>query len=188
MRAHFIGQLIGFDYSASHHLSGIREDARQMRDRAFHYAAQFFADISRTYPVALFLDDIHWADDGSLDFVDYLARECAAVPLLIVCLARPVLLERRPAWGEGRERHERLRLQPLSKKESRQLFEEILRRARGGPAGRRELVVAGAEGTPFCGEGLIKLFIDQRVVVRGGGVGSGAASRLGEVHVPATLT
>jgi serine/threonine protein kinase/predicted ATPase/class 3 adenylate cyclase len=188
MRAHFIGQLIGFDYSASHHLSGIRDDARQMRDRAFHYAAQFFADISRTYPVALFLDDIHWADDGSLDFVDYLARECTAVPLLVVCLARPVLLERRPAWGEGREGHERLRLQPLSKKESRQLFEEILRRARGVPAELRELVVSGAEGNPFYVEELIKMFIDQKVIVPGAEVWSVDASRLGEVHVPATLT
>src|SRR5205085_848837 len=93
MRAHFIGQLIGFDYSASRHLSGIRDDARQMRDRAFRYAAQFFADISRDYPIVLYLDDIHWADDGSLDFFDYLARECAPVPMFMLCLARPVLLE-----------------------------------------------------------------------------------------------
>jgi serine/threonine protein kinase/class 3 adenylate cyclase/tetratricopeptide (TPR) repeat protein len=188
MRAHFIGQLIGFDYSESPHLSGIRDDARQMRDRAFRYAAQFFADISRTYPVALFLDDLHWADDGSLDFVDYLARECARSPLMILCLARPALLERRPAWGEGRERHERLRLQPLSKKESRQLVEEIMRRARGVPAELRELVVSGAEGNPFYVEELIKMFIDEKVIVAGAEVWSVDASRLGDVRVPATLT
>src|SRR5215218_10868947 len=60
MRAHFIGQLIGFDYSASPHVSGIRDDARQVRDRAFRYAARFFSDISRDYTVVLYLDDIHW--------------------------------------------------------------------------------------------------------------------------------
>jgi serine/threonine protein kinase/tetratricopeptide (TPR) repeat protein len=188
MRAHFIGQLIGFDYSTSHHLSGIRDDARQIHDRAFRYAAQFFADISREYPVVLFLDDIHWADDGSLDFIDYLARECASVPLLVVCLARPALLERRPAWGEGREHHERLRLQPLSKKESRQLVEEILRRARGVPPELREIIVSGAEGNPFYVEELIKMFIDQKVIVPGAEVWSVDASRLGEVRVPPTLT
>src|SRR5437588_206972 len=75
-RAHFIGQLIGFDYSASKHVSGILDDARQMRDRAFRYAGQFFSDISRDYPVAFYLDDIHWADDGSLDFIDYITRHC----------------------------------------------------------------------------------------------------------------
>jgi class 3 adenylate cyclase/tetratricopeptide (TPR) repeat protein len=188
MRAHFIGQLIGFDFSASRHLSGIRDDARQMRDRAFRYAAQFFSDISRDYPVVLYLDDIQWADDGSLDFIDYLARECARVPLFILCLARPALLERRPAWGEGRERHERLTLRPLSKKESRQLVEEILRRARGVPAELREMVVSGAEGNPFYVEELIKMFIDQKVIVTGAEVWSVDATRLVEVRVPPTLT
>ena len=188
MRAHFIGQLIGFDYSASRYLSGILDDARQIRDRAFRYAGQFFADISRKYPVILFLDDIHWADDGSLDFVDHLARNCATVPMMVLCLARPTLLERRPAWGEGEERHARLALQPLSKKESRQLVEEILRRARGVPAELRELVVGGSEGNPFYVEELIKMLIDQKVIVPGADEWRVDASRLVEVQVPPTLT
>ncbi|HEX8686753.1 MAG TPA: AAA family ATPase, partial [Pyrinomonadaceae bacterium] len=188
MRAHFIGQLIGFDYSASPHVSGIRDDARQVRDRAFRYAARFFSEISRQYTVVLYLDDIHWADDGSLDFIDHLARNCSDVPLMILCLARPTLLERRPAWGEGRERHARLTLQPLSKKESRQLVEEILRRAHGVPPELREMVVGGAEGNPFYVEELIKMLIDQRVIVTGADEWSVDASRLGEVQVPPTLT
>lgn len=188
MRAHFIGQLIGFDYSMSKHLSGILDDARQIRDRAFRYAGQFFADISRQYPIVLYLDDIHWADDGSLDFVDYLTRNCAAMPMLILCLARPTLLERRPAWGEGQERHARLSLQPLSKKESRQLVEEILRRVRGVPAGLRDMVVAGAEGNPFYLEELIKMLIDQKVIMPGALEWSIDATRLGEVQIPPTLT
>ena len=187
-RAHFVGQLIGFDFSASKHLSGIRDDARQIRDRAFRYASQFFADIARQYPVAVYLDDIHWADDGSLDFVDYLARNCSQVPMLILCLARPMLVERRPAWGEGREHHERITLQPLSKKESRQLVEEILRRAHGVPPELREMIVGGAEGNPFYVEELIKMLIDQRVIVPGALEWSVDATRLGQVHVPPTLT
>ncbi len=188
MRAHFIGQLIGFDYSASPHVSGIRDDARQVRDRAFRYAAQFFSDVSRELPALLYFDDIHWADDGSLDFIDYLALHCAHDRVMLLCLARPALLERRPAWGEGRERHTRLTLQPLSKKESRQLVEEILRRAHGVPPELRELVVGGAEGNPFYVEELIKMLIDQRVIVTGTDVWSVDATRLGEVQVPPTLT
>ena len=188
MRAHFIGQLIGFDYSASPHVSGIRDDARQVRDRAFGYAARFFADIARELPAVLYLDDIHWADDGSLDFIDYLALHCAHDPVMLLCLARPALLERRPAWGEGRERHTRLTLQPLSKKESRQLVEEILHRAHGVPAELRELVVGGAEGNPFYVEELIKMLIDQRVIVTSDVVWSVDVTRLGEVQVPPTLT
>ncbi|HEX8294007.1 MAG TPA: adenylate/guanylate cyclase domain-containing protein, partial [Pyrinomonadaceae bacterium] len=188
MRAHFIGQLIGFDYSASPHVSGIRDDARQVRDRAFRYAARFFSDVSRELPTLLYLDDIHWADDGSLDFVDYLSLHCAHERVMLLCLARPALLERRPAWGEGRERHTRLALQPLSKKESRQLVEEILRRAHGVPAELRELVVGGAEGNPFYVEELIKMLIDQHVIVTGSDVWRVDATRLGEVRVPPTLT
>jgi serine/threonine protein kinase/predicted ATPase len=188
MRAHFLGQLIGFDYSGSPHVSGIRDDARQIRDRAFHYAARFFTDIARAFPVVIYLDDIHWADDGSLDFIDYLTRNCADSPVMILCLARPSLLERRPSWGEGRERHTRLSLQPLSKKESRQLVEEILKRARGVPPNLREMVVGDAEGNPFYVEELIKMLIDQRVIVTGAEEWSVDASRLGEVKVPPTLT
>ena len=188
MRAHFLGQLIGFDYSASPHVSGIRDDARQIRDRAFHYAAQFFADVSRELPAVMYLDDVHWADDGSLDFIDYLTRNCADSPLMILCLARPSLLERRPSWGEGRERHTRLSLQPLSRKESRLLVEEILKRARGVPPDLREMVVGGAEGNPFYVEELIKMLIDQRVIVTGADEWSVDTSRLGEVKVPPTLT
>jgi serine/threonine protein kinase/tetratricopeptide (TPR) repeat protein len=188
MRAHFIGQLIGFDYSSSPHVSGIRDDARQVRDRAFRYAARFFSDIAREYPVVIYFDDVHWADDGSLDFIDYLALNCAQDPLMLLCLARPTLLERRPAWGEGREGHARLYLQPLTKKESRQLVEEILRRAHGVPPELRELVVTGAEGNPFYVEELIKMLIDQKVIVPGADEWRVDASRLGQVHVPPTLT
>jgi class 3 adenylate cyclase/tetratricopeptide (TPR) repeat protein len=188
MRAHFIGQLIGFDYSASPYVSGIRDDARQVRDRAFRYAARFFSDISREHPVLVYFDDVHWADDGSLDFIDHLALHCAHDPVMLLCLARPALLERRPAWGEGRERHARLTLQPLSKKESRKLVEEILRRAHGVPAGLRELIVGGAEGNPFYVEEFIKMLIDQRVIVTGSDAWSVDVTRLGEVQVPPTLT
>jgi serine/threonine protein kinase/tetratricopeptide (TPR) repeat protein len=188
MRAHFIGHLIGFDFSASPHLSGILDDAKQIRDRAFHYAAQFFAAVARDAPVVLYLDDIHWADDGSLDFVDYLARTCAGVPLLILSFARPALLERRPLWGEGEAAHTRIQLQPLSKRESRHLVEEILRHAQSIPQVLRELVVSGAEGNPFYMEELIKMLIDQRVIVPGAEQWRVDASRLVEVRVPPTLT
>ncbi|HWW76188.1 MAG TPA: protein kinase, partial [Pyrinomonadaceae bacterium] len=188
MRAHFIGQLIGFDYSQSPHVSGIRDDARQVRDRAFRYAARFFSDISRDYPVLIYFDDIHWADDGSLDFIDYLALNCANDPLMILCLARPALLERRAAWGEGREGHARLHLHPLTKKETRQLVEEILKQAHGVPTELRELVVTGAEGNPFYVEELIKMLIDQKVIVPRADVWRVDTSRLGQVKVPPTLT
>ena len=133
MRAHFIGHLIGLDFSASPYLSGIINDAKQIHDRAFHYATQFFAAVGRDRPVALYLDDLHWADDESLDFVEHVARTCTDAPLLVLCLSRPTILEQRPSWGEDAAGRTRLMLQPLSKRESRQLVEEILRQAENVP-------------------------------------------------------
>ena len=188
MRAHFIGQLIGLDFSASPYLAGIIDDAKQIRDRAFHYASQFFNAVAANIPVILYLDDIHWADDGSLDFVNHLIRTCRTVPLMVFSLARPTLLERRPSWGEGETAHARLKLELLTKRESRQLVEEILRHAQSIPQALRELVVGGAEGNPFYVEELIKMLIDHQVILPGGGQWRVDASRLVEVRVPSTLT
>ena len=188
MHAHFVGHLMGLDFSASPHLAGILHDAKQVRGRAFHYAAEFFRRVARRKPALLLLDDLHWADDGSLDFVDHLARECAGCPVLVVCAARRDLIERRPEWGEGRATHARLMIQPLTRRESRQLVEEILRHAQAIPHALRELVVSAAEGNPFYVEELIKMLIDQKVIVASADRWRVDASRLVEVRVPQTLT
>jgi hypothetical protein len=123
--AHFVGQLLGLDFSSSPHLRDVLGDPEQIRHRAFQYLRDFFAAISRgaaateeapgVRGTVLLLEDIHWSDDGSLDLIDHLARTCEGAPLLIVCLARPTLLERRPAWGEGVPAHSRLHLDTLSR-------------------------------------------------------------------------
>jgi class 3 adenylate cyclase/tetratricopeptide (TPR) repeat protein len=187
MRAHFVGHLAGLDFSSSPHLAGVLEDAKQVRGRAFTYASQLFRDVAASAPAVLYLEDIHWADDGSLDFVDHLWRACSDAPLLVVCFARPDLLERRPVWGEGLASHARLSLQPLTRRESRQLVEEILRYARSVPHALRELVVSAAEGNPFYVEELIKMLIDQGVIVPDAADWHVDASRLVEVRVPPTL-
>ena len=79
--------------------SNVLGDAQQIRSRSFQYLARFFSAICREQLAIVLLDDIHWADSGSLDVIEYLGRECSHVPLLIVCLARPSLLERRSNWG-----------------------------------------------------------------------------------------
>jgi class 3 adenylate cyclase len=144
MKAHFIGQLLGFDFSDSPHLQGVLGDAKQLRDRALIYLSEFFQATTALAPTVIFLEDIHWADDSSLDVVNRLALTTPDQRLLIVCLARPTLFERRPHWGEGQTPwtgsgqafHAWLELGPLSKGDSRRLVEEILQKVESarGPA------------------------------------------------------
>jgi DNA-binding SARP family transcriptional activator len=67
-------------------------------------------------PVVLVLDDVHWAEAALLDLVEYLRDRATDVPLLVLCLARPEILEERPGWAA-----EALRLEPLAEDETREL-------------------------------------------------------------------
>jgi class 3 adenylate cyclase/tetratricopeptide (TPR) repeat protein len=189
-KAHFIGHLVGFDFSSSPYLQGILGDARQIHDRAFHYAAQFFAQVTRRDPdpVVILLEDIHWADHSSLDLIEHILHVQPDLPLLIVGLARPTLFERRPHWSEGHPFHVHLELRPLSKGDSRCLVEEILKKVEQVPLALRELVVGGAEGNPFYVEELIKMLIEDGVIVKGGERWYIEPTRLTTVRVPPTLT
>jgi class 3 adenylate cyclase/tetratricopeptide (TPR) repeat protein len=187
MKAHFIGQLLGFDFNQSSHLQGVLGDARQFSDRALRYLREYFARTMAAHPTLVLLEDIHWADNPSLDFFSELASKNPNEPLLLVCLARPVLYERRPHWGEGQPYQTRLALSSLTRRECRGLVEQILQKMGNIPASLRERVVASAEGNPFFVEELIKKLIDDQVIITEEGRWRFAASRLEDLHIPPTL-
>jgi class 3 adenylate cyclase len=78
MRAHILGQLLGFDLRASPHLKGMLEDAEQLRNRALMYLGEYFQELCRQDPVVILLEDIHWADDSSLDALNWLGERLYA--------------------------------------------------------------------------------------------------------------
>jgi predicted ATPase len=103
--AHFIGHLLGFDFSGSPHLAGILTDAKQLQKQALYYLEQFFIHITtehageaaqtsvkRTAPAVIRLEDIHWADESSLDAINYIVSQNRNLPLFFICLARPELI------------------------------------------------------------------------------------------------
>ena len=100
----------------------------RLRDRAWIYLAEFIKSTTIRTPVIIFLDDIHWADDNSLDVVNYLAQSLSNQRLLVICLGRSLLLERRPLWGEGQGSHTRINLEALSTRDCRRLVEDILQK------------------------------------------------------------
>ena len=187
MRAHILGQLLGFDFSASPHLKGVLNDAEQLRNRGVMYLIQYFQKLSQEMPVVIFLEDIHWGDDSSLDVVNRIGEFTPQHPILFVCAARPRLFERRPYWGEGQPYHTCIELRPLSKRESRQLVAEILKLAVDIPAELRELIVRGAEGNPFYTEELIKMLIEDGVVIPDEETWQINLNRLEQIDMPSTL-
>ena len=96
----------------------------------------------RARPAVLVFEDLHWADDGLLDFLDDARRLAPDVPLLIVGTARPELLERRPAWGGGKANATTISLQPLGDDDIARLIAASARAARA--AGRRAARAARA--------------------------------------------
>jgi class 3 adenylate cyclase/predicted ATPase len=143
---------------------------------------------TRRRPVALLLDDLHWADTGSLDLIEHLARECRQLPVLIIVLARPEFFEQRAAWMEALPHHSRLDLQPLPEVDRHLLVKEILRKVEEVPRHLRDLIVNGAEGNPFYTEELIKMLIDDGAIVKSEEQWRVELERLAAVRVPPTLT
>jgi class 3 adenylate cyclase/tetratricopeptide (TPR) repeat protein len=193
--AHFIGQLLGLDFASSPWLRDILNDPTQIRHRAFQSFAHFFKAATRgpqsaDSPITgaiLYTEDIHWSDDGSLDLLVHLASVCRRVPLLIVCLARPTLFERRARWCEEFRDCKRLDLQPLARQQSLALVESLLRRAPQIPQALRELIISGAEGIPFYIEEIIKMLIDQKVILPGPEQWRIEPEGLATARVPPTL-
>jgi len=199
--AHFVGHLLGFEFqeAGSPYLRGLRDDARQIRAQAFHSAAQFFTAVTQAkappggeYDAVMFLlEDIHWADDDSLDIIEHVASACGSLPILFINVTRPSLYARRAEWGAGfgPERHTRLDLQPLAGTDSLALVAEILRQPPEAiPSVLNNLIVSRAEGNPYYIEELLKMLMETGVIVDSGGQWEVKPERLVEGQVPATLT
>jgi ABC-type oligopeptide transport system substrate-binding subunit/class 3 adenylate cyclase/tetratricopeptide (TPR) repeat protein len=185
--AHYIGHMAGFELGDSPYLPGRQDDAQELRDRALASLAGYLQAMAAQTAVLILLEDLHWADDSSLDALNQLALALVDQPVMIACAARPSLFERRPHWGEGQPFHSRLALEPLSKWDSRQLVAEILQKADEVPQALRDLIVAGAEGNPFFIEELIKMLIEDGVIVTGDEQWRLEPARLVDVQVPPTL-
>ena len=185
-----VGQLIGFDYAANPHIAAIASEGKQIRDRAFHALAEYFRLLHRQdgAPIVFLLDDLHWADDGSLDFVNHLAQAGRDLPILILGLTRAMLYERRPLWGSGQSNHQRIDLAPLTKRGTRELIETLLSRLETVPAALRDLLASSAEGNPYFVEELVGMLIDDGVIVTTEEPWRVVGDKLLEVNVPTTLT
>ena len=118
----------------------------------------FFEIAARRAPLVLVFEDLHWSSDSLLDLFEFVMQPRGDLPLLMIALTRPELLDRRPAWGGGRRDYVSIALEPLSDRETAQLVHQLLE---GCSAELVDRVVRRAEGNPFFAGELIRSVADR---------------------------
>ncbi|HEY8629199.1 MAG TPA: AAA family ATPase [Gaiellaceae bacterium] len=131
------------------------------REEAFSAWRRFLEALAEDRPLVLVFEDLHWADDGVLDFVDHLVDWAERVPMLVLCTARPELLERRPAWGGGKVNAATVLLEPLSDDETALLVHALLGRSVLA-AELQATVLERAGGNPLYAEEFVRLLEEDR--------------------------
>jgi class 3 adenylate cyclase/tetratricopeptide (TPR) repeat protein len=138
-----LGPLLGLGDTAE--LGGDR------RTESFAAWRRFFEGLAELDPLVLVFEDLHWADEGLLDFVDHLVDWAGGVPILVVGTARPELLTRRPGWGGGKPNATTVSLSPLTEEETARLLHDLLDRA-VLPAEIQARLLERAGGNPLYAE------------------------------------
>ena len=151
------------------------------------WAARLFLEIlSRAHPLVLVFEDIHWAEPTFLDLIELLVDQSRDAPIMLLCLARPELLEVRPNWGEERANATTIRLEPLEEGDCRALVMNLLGIRTAAPE-VHDRIVARSSGLPLFAEEIVSVMIDDGLLAMEGErwVPTGDLSKLA---IPPTIT
>jgi class 3 adenylate cyclase/tetratricopeptide (TPR) repeat protein len=122
-------------------------------------AREFVDELADVQPLVLVFEDIHWAEEPLLELIDHLAQWVRERALLMVCLARPELLDVRPGWGGGRIRSTAIELEPLPREESEALADALLEDAEL-PGAVRAGLLDKTEGNPLFVEETVRMVLE----------------------------
>ena len=147
-------------------LVGLGEPSQARGDQrgaAFAAWRHFLEAIARQRPLVLVFEDLQWADDGLLDFIEHVVAWTHDVPLMVVATARTEFVERRPQWGDG-PRATKLALSPLSEQDSRDLITTL---AGAGTLGAEltDTIVDSASGNPLYSVEFVRMLTDRGLLV-----------------------
>jgi class 3 adenylate cyclase len=167
-------------------LVGLGDPAQAGGDRraeAFAAWRRFCEALAEQGPVVLVVEDLHWADEVLLDFLDHLV-DWAIDVLLVVGTARPELLVRRPGWGGGKANATTVSLAPLSAEDTARLVAALLDQALL-PAETQAALLARAGGNPLYAEEYVRMLADRGFLKKVGG--SWQLERAGELPLPESV-
>jgi DNA-binding SARP family transcriptional activator len=132
-------------------------EASVEREEIFWATRTLFATLAARRPLVVFFEDVHWAEPTFLDLVEYLTERTRGAPILLVCIARPELLEQRPGWVRHGADAGSLRLQPLSDADCEALIRNL---ASGLGEETTARVLETAEGNPLFIEQLLAMLTE----------------------------
>jgi class 3 adenylate cyclase/tetratricopeptide (TPR) repeat protein len=144
-------------------LMGVADSAAG--EETFWAIRRFFEAVARERPLVVVFDDIHWGEPTFLDLVDHIANWSRGSPILLLCMARPDLLDIRPTWGGGKRNAATVSLEPLTEEQATALVANLLGSAElPGALSRR--IVEKTEGNPLFVEETLAMLIDEGLIVR----------------------
>jgi class 3 adenylate cyclase/tetratricopeptide (TPR) repeat protein len=152
---------------------------------AYWSVRKLFEHLARERPLVVVFDDIHWAEPVFLDLIEHLADWTRDAAVLLLCVARPELLEVRTGWGGGKMNATSILLEPLDADASSILVDNLLGEADIPQTARRRILEA-AEGNPLFVEEMLFMLIDDGLLRFEDG-GWRAVADLADVTVPPTI-
>jgi class 3 adenylate cyclase len=145
-------------------LLGLHEEEVADRRMLFFSARRLVEELAREHPLVLVFEDIHWAESGLLDLLEHLASLLRDVPVLLLTLSRPDLLEARPGWAGGLPSYTALALEPLSEEAARDLALRLLPESSAGDVDR---LAVTSDGNPLFIEELAASLAENATSVEG---------------------
>jgi len=165
------------------HLLGLDERGAGEREDLFAAWRVFFERLAEASPTVLVFEDLQWADQALLDFIEYLLEWSRNHPLFVMVLARPEVAERAPGWGAPRRNSTSLYLEPLSMDAMEALLTGLVP---GLPDAVQQQILARAEGVPLYAVETVRMLIDRGLLVPGG-ASYLPVGPIGALEVPETL-
>lgn len=147
------------------HLLGLAERTAPDREDLFSAWRFFFERLAEKGPTILVFEDLQWADDALLEFIEYLLEWSRPFPLFVLTLSRPDITDRHPSWGAGKRDFTSLFLEPLAPESMSELLGGLVP---GLPADARDRILERAEGIPLYAVETVRMLLDRGVLAQEG--------------------
>lgn len=151
-------------------LLGIEASSGATRSELFTAWRRFIESIAEADPTVVVFEDLHFADQAMLDFVEHLIEHAGGVPLLVVATTRPELFEEHPEFAPALRKNATINLSPLSEPETGRLVAALLGASAELPSELEQTVIERAGGNPLYAEEFVRLLKDRDLLIEDGSV------------------